>query len=164
MKEWDDEGKRRAQYQGELFALSREQVASSSAIFLRRYMNSKVARRLDREGFLFEACDTETVFQEIEEEFGSSDYGKVKFEREELYWLGYLYRYWSYTRGLSSKQVYQIKKPSELRALYFPYHSLDPEQVIERILETEGEVETTYTEKGKQILRRIMEEGEPYQA
>lgn len=38
----------------------------------------------------------------------------------------------------ASKTLYRIVKPSELQQLYFPYHSLDPAQVIERILEAKG--------------------------
>ena len=58
----------------------------------------------------------------------------VKYNLNELYWIGYLYRYFSYTYNMSSIQVYKIVKPKELRGLYLPYHTLDPSQAIERIL------------------------------
>ena len=48
-------------------------------------------------------------------------------------------------------------KPKNLRKLYYPYHSLDPAQAIERILEGSGSREEDYTEKGVQILRGILE-------
>ena len=70
----------------------------------------------------------------IEEEYGASTYGSVKYNLNELYWIGYLYRYFSYTYNMSSIQVYKIVKPKELRGLYLPYHTLDPSQAIERIL------------------------------
>ena len=74
----------------------------------------------------------------IEEEYGASKYGSVKYNLNELYWIGYLYRYFSYTYNMSSIQVYKIVKPKELRGLYLPYHTLDPSQAIERILEAKG--------------------------
>lgn len=53
-----------------------------------------------------------------------------RYSANELYWIGYLYRYWAYTRECGSKSVYKIIKPGDLKKLYFPYHSLDPAQAI----------------------------------
>ena len=39
------------------------------------------------------------------------------------------------TYELTSPQVYKIVKPKELRGLFLPYHTMDPAQAIERILE-----------------------------
>ena len=36
---------------------------------------------------------------------------------------------------MTSAQVYKIVKPKELRGLFLPYHTMDPAQAIERILE-----------------------------
>lgn len=74
------------------------------------------------------------ILNMIEEDYGASKYGSVKYNLNELYWIGYLYRYFSYTYNMSSIQVYKIVKPKELRGLYLPYHTLDPSQAIERIL------------------------------
>ena len=121
-------------------------------------MNSQVAQRMDLGGFLFEACDVNQIFQEIETEFGKSSYGKEKYSEAELYWIGYMYRYWSYTYQKTSKQVYKIIKPKELRGLYYPYHSLDPAQAIERILEAKGDNEKDLTARGVKIMRKLMKE------
>lgn len=55
-----------------------------------------------------------------------------------MFWIGYIYRYFSYTYQKTSKQVYKIIKPKELRGLFLPYHTMDPAQAIERILEAKG--------------------------
>jgi len=52
-----------------------------------------------------------------------------------MYWIGYIYRYWCFTDTVSSKNLYRRIKPDELRKLYFPYHSMDPGQAVERIKE-----------------------------
>ena len=93
----------------------------------------------------------------IEEEYGASKYGSVKYNLNELYWIGYLYRYFSYTYNMSSIQVYKIVKPKELRGLYLPYHTLDPSQAIERILEAKGYPINEEEELKRQyeIFRRI---------
>ena len=112
---------------------------------------------MDRRGFLLEACDATSILNEVDTQYGPTSYGKERYGREELYWLGYLYRYWTYTYEKSSKQVYKQMKSKDLRKLYYPYHSLDPAQTIERILESRGSKEEDYTEKGVQILRGILE-------
>lgn len=158
MRTFDETGLKLCRIQAELFELSAKKLACSSAIFLRRFMLSKVAARMDQDGFLYEACTKDGILQEIEEEFGETDYGKEKYSTEEMYWMGYLYRYWCYTYEKSSKQVYRLMKPSELRQLYYPYHSLDPAQAIERILESKNLREEDLTQKGVEILRRIIAE------
>jgi hypothetical protein len=39
---------------------------------------------------------------------------------------------------MSSVQVYKVVKPKELRGLFLPYHTMDPAQAIERILEAKN--------------------------
>lgn len=157
MKIIDDIGVKLCRTQGEVFSESAAKAACSSAIFIRRFMNSSFALRLDEGGILTEIFDKNIVFEELEYEFGPSDYGKEKYSIEELYWIGYIYRYWCYTREKTSKQVYKIIKPKELRSLYFPYHSLDPVQAIDRILEAKDMGEDDYTKRGVEILRKIIE-------
>ncbi len=155
MKEFDEYGLKMCQYQGNLFRKSVERTKCSSPIFLRRFMYSKTAERMDKEGFLFEAFSAIDVIEEIENDYGESDYGTIRYSQEELYWIGYIYRYWSYTREISSKALYRLVKPEELRKLYFPYHSLDPGQAIERIMESKGMTEVDYIKRGVEILKRI---------
>jgi len=156
MNSFDDIGLKLCRFQGNLFSLSAEKVACSSAIFIRRFMNSDFASRLDRNGFISEILNEESAFEEIEAEYGKSDFGRETYRSEELYWIGYIYRYWCYTKGKRSKEVYKVIKPGELRGLYLPYHSLDPAQAIERILEAKGLSEEDYTKRGVEILRRII--------
>ena len=156
MRKIDEIGLKLCKMQADVFSASVKETECSSPIFMRRFMNSQVAQRMDLGGFLFEACDTNQIFDEINTEFGESSYGKDKYSEAELYWIGYVYRYWSYTYQKSSKQIYKFIKPKELRGLYYPYHSLDPAQAIERILEAKGVNERDLTAKGVKILRDIM--------
>lgn len=155
MRRMDTYGLKLCKFQAELFQKSIEETACSSGIFVRRFMLSELAKRMDKDGFLFETTDVADALDEIEIEFGASDYGKIKFGREELYWTGYIYRYWSYISGKSSKQLYRIVKPDELRKLYFAYHSLDPEQAIERIKESKGIGEEDDIKRGVEIMRKV---------
>lgn len=156
MRKIDENGLKLCKIQAEVFTVSVTKMDCSSLIFMRRFMNSQVARRLDGEGFLFEACDVNQILEEINTEFGISSYGNEKYSEDELYWIGYIYRYWSYTYEKTSKQIYKIIKPQELCSLYYPYHSLDPAQAIERILEAKGPDEKDLTARGVKIMREIM--------
>lgn len=156
MKKIDEMGLKLCKIQADVFAESVSKTDCSSLVFLRRFLYSSVAKRMDVGGFLFEACDIDEIFREIDAEFGESSYGKEKLAVEELYWIGYIYRYWCYTYEKTSKQIYKIIKPKELRDLYYPYHSLDPAQAIDRILEAKGLREEDMTQKGVQIFRELL--------
>lgn len=157
MRKIDEEGLKLCGLQAEVFANSLTRMQCSSPIFVRRFMNSQVASRMDKKGFLLGTSDSVSILDEVDAQYGPTSYGTERYGREELYWLGYLYRYWAYTYEKSSKQIYKQMKAKKLRSLYFPLHSLDPAQAIERILEGLGSEEEDYTEKGVKILREILE-------
>ncbi len=100
------------------------------------------------------------VLELINEEYGISNYGSVKYTRNEIYWIGYIYRYFASTYEMSSTQVYKIVKPKELRGLFLPYHTMDPAQAIERILEAKNMIVDEEAELKRQyeIFKRIRKE------
>ena len=53
--------------------------------------------------------------------------------------------------------TYKIVKPQELRSLFLPYHTMDPAQAIDRILEAKGLTnDNSYEEKRQfEIFKRI---------
>lgn len=155
MKKFDEFALKLCEYQAKLFSLSTEKTTTSSPIFIRRFMYSNVALRIDTNAFLWEATTENDIFDEITSEFGETSYGKIKFTKNELYWIGYLYRYWAFTHEKSSKQVYKIVKPHELQKLYQPYHTLDPMQAIERIKEAKGIEVQDLIKKGVELLRKL---------
>ena len=101
-------------------------------------MNSKTVKMIDNENILQMNMLLKDIVKQVQEEYKELNQGSVKYTKNEMYWIGYLYRYFSYTHELSSIRVYKIVKPKELRVLFLPYHTLSPEQAIERILEAKG--------------------------
>lgn len=138
MRKIDRDGLLLCELQAKTFENSAESTEMSSEIFIRRFMNSNVASLMDSTDFLQTNIQEKDIMERIEEEYGHSKYGSVKYSKNELYWIGYIYRYYSYTYELSSAQVYRIVKPKELRGLFLPYHTMDPAQAIERILEAKN--------------------------
>lgn len=111
---------------------------TSSPIFVRRFMNSKIVTHLDSRLFLSEANSELDVYWELEKEYGPFDFGQLKYPKEVLHWMGYLYRYWACTYNYTSKQLYKIIPAKELAELYYGYHSLSIPQAIERIMEAKN--------------------------
>ncbi len=157
MKKIDSDGLLLCEIQAKTFENSIEMTQSSSEIFIRRFMNSKIVKTMDNCSLLDMTLQSKDLLILIEEQYGVSRYGKEKYSHNEMYWIGYLYRYFSYIYELSSLQVYKIIKPKELRELYLPYHTLDPAQAIERILEAKGMLYDEEVELKRQyeIFKRI---------
>lgn len=145
--------------QGKIFEQSVTSEECSSSIFIRRYMNSKFVSRMDNLTFINESMTIEEIFEELDIEYGKTSYGKIKFSVNEMYWIGYIYRYLSYVYQIDSKNAYKIIKGTELRHLFFAYHSLAPMNAIDRILEAKSIVldkdNHQLTKEGVEILRRI---------
>ncbi|MDY2613187.1 MAG: antitoxin [Lachnospiraceae bacterium] len=157
MKKIDRDGLLLCELQAKAFEISIDMTSTSSEIFIRRFMNSRIAKTIDNGAVLQTNMQSKDILNRIEEQYGTSEYGSVKYTHNEMYWIGYLYRYFSYTYALSSVQVYKIIKPKELRGLFLPYHTMDPAQAIERILEAKGILLDDEAELKRQyeIFRRI---------
>ncbi len=138
MKKITKDGLLLCELQATAFENSLNKMESSSEIFIRRFMNSEIAKRLDDKSIIESNIQANDILERLDEEYGKSDYGSVKYTPNEIYWIGYIYRYFAITYELASTQVYKIVKPKELRGLFLPYHTLDPAQAIERILEAKG--------------------------
>ena len=158
-REMDQVGLLLCDVQGIIFEQSVTSEECSSNIFIRRFMNSKFVSRMDNLTFINESMTIEEIFKEIDMEYGKTSYGKIKFSINEMYWIGYIYRYLCYVYQIDSKNAYKIIKGTELRYLFFAYHSLDPMNAIDRILEAKSIIldkdNHQLTKEGVEILRRI---------
>ena len=143
--------------QVEVFESSIDKMDTSSEIFIRRFMKSEIAKRLDNESVLESNIQANDILDLINEEYGISNYGSEKYTRNEIYWIGYIYRYFAFTYVMTSAQVYKLVKPKELRGVFLPYHTMDPSQAIERILEAKGMLtdEKEELERQYEIFKRI---------
>lgn len=157
MKKISKDGLLLCEFQAEVFENSVNKMDTSSGIFIRRFMKSEIAKQFDNESILESNIQANDVLELINEEYGVSNYGSEKYTRNEIYWIGYIYRYFAFTYDLTSARVYKIVKPKELRSLFLPYHTMDPSQAIERILEAKGVVndETEELKHQYEIFKRI---------
>ena len=157
MKKIDRDGLLLCELQATAFENSIDKMDSSSEIFIRRFMKSNIAKRMDDKSVLDSNLQAKDILQLVDEEYGVSHYGTVKYTHNEMYWIGYIYRYFAITYEFTSARVYKIIKPKELRELFLPYHTLAPSQAIERILEAKGLLldEEAELQRQYEIFRRI---------
>ena len=157
MKELDKDGRVLCELQGKIFERSAKEYTTSSAVFVRRYMNSDYAARMDREGFADRPTDVQDAFDSLDEQYGASQYGSLVYAQDELFWIGYIYRCWAYSYELSSKAVYKMSNVREMHSVYYAYHTLDPLQAIQRLMEAKGFSfrEEEQIAEGVKILRKI---------
>ena len=66
MKKIDSLGLKICSYQAVLFEKSIKMAECSSKIFIRRFMNSELAKRMDNVGFIFDSLDIADAVNEIE--------------------------------------------------------------------------------------------------
>ena len=74
MKTIDADGRALCKLQAQAFEASLG-LSCASAVFVRRFMNSDVVRRIDDGGFLSESNSPEGIVAEVEVQYGRSDYG-----------------------------------------------------------------------------------------
>lgn len=156
MREFDSDGLLLAIFQGKLFEESVSMTAYSSPIFLRRFKYSQSTKELDNRNPALLDLNRSIFFKNIEEEYGESEYGGEKYDPSTMHWLGYIYRYICYTRQCSTKFIFNLIPPSELKDHYYVYHTQSEEWVINRILEIKGLNESIF-DKNERMKKRLLE-------
>ena len=126
------------QMQGHLFELSAEQGYDSEA-FVKAFMNSDIAVDLDKTFNHAQWAGEEYLLSRLAEEYPEAIKKGTLYDAETLYWSGYLYRYWHFYTGESSKAIYKQAPVTVMKRVYLPYHALSIEMAIDRLKETYAE-------------------------
>ena len=134
MRDFDHNGLLLAEYQGKLFEKSRD-LNCYTGIFIRRFLHSDLLEKLDSNNPSTLSLDVNDGINSILEQFGESEYGKNKFSAGSLFWIGYLYRYISYTREVSTKFIAKVFNYKKMDEVYYTFHTQDPEWCIQNLLE-----------------------------
>ena len=117
--------------QGRLFKLS-AQRGISSAEFIKVFMKSATAKALDSTYNRMQWAGEEYLLEEVIDEAGDrfEKPGEV-YAEELIYWIGYIYRYWHYVAGESSKEIIKLAPAKVMRQNYERLYMITPEEVIE---------------------------------
>ena len=143
MKTFDHDGLLLAEYQGKIFERSTE-LRCSTAVFLRRFLHSDLLKKMDMNDVTSLSLDANEAIESIQNQFGESDYGKVKYSKNSMFWIGYIYRYISYTRGVATKFVMRLFPYKQLNDVYYSFHTQDPEWCVHSLLEMNDQSEDVF--------------------
>ncbi|MCR4682347.1 MAG: hypothetical protein K5647_03330 [Clostridiales bacterium] len=124
--------------QGQLFELAAERGYASEA-FIKSYMMSSVAADMDKEFHHVQWAGKAYILSRMEEELSGmlTKSGGI-YDNETLYWTGYIYRYWHFYTGESSREIYKQAPAGTMNAVYLMYHTMSPELAIDRLKEASG--------------------------
>lgn len=121
--------------QGRLFELSGEKQLPSAS-FIKAFMISETAKDLDSRYNRMQWMGEEYLLEEIISAAGDtlSGTGEV-YQKDILYWIGYLYRYWHYYTAESSAKILRQASPATMKRNYMMFHTMDPVLAIEDLKE-----------------------------
>jgi hypothetical protein len=117
--------------QGRLFENAKEY---NSEDFIKKFMNSEVARHLDSPYNKLQWMGEEYLLEELKDEKDICITGE-KYNPNVMYWIGYLYRYWVGSRNLASKKIYRYAPAKTMKRNYMIFHTFDPEVAIDDLIE-----------------------------
>ncbi len=125
--------------QGQLFELAAERRYASEA-FVKAFMTSQVSADMDKEFHHVQWAGKAYILSRMEDELSAqlSKDGEI-YDKEALYWMGYIYRYWSFYTGESSKEIYKQAPAKTMNIVYLMYHTMSPELAIDRLKESYSE-------------------------
>ena len=153
MKNFDHNGLLLAEYQGKLFEKSTE-LDCSTGIFLRRFLHSDLLEKLDTNQPSLVSLDVNDGINSILEQFGNTDYGKEKYSGSSMFWMGYMYRYISYTREIRTRFLMELLDYRQMNDVYYSFHTQDPEWCIQNLLEINDLSEVVFDKNRR--LQEIM--------
>ena len=119
--------------QGRLFELSGAN-GYDSVTFIKAFMTSEVAKGLDSKFNRMQWAGEEYLLAEIADNAELTK-GSTVYDKEVLYWAGYLYRFWHFATGEDSKDIYRQAPAETMSRNWLIFHTLAPEVAIEDLKE-----------------------------
>lgn len=78
----------------------------------------------------------EYLLEELLDECGNTiEKTNKTITKDQIYWIGYIYRYWHYYKNENSKNIYKQAPYETMRINYLMFHTTNPELAIDDLLE-----------------------------
>lgn len=120
--------------QGRLFELALKN-GYDCPMFIEAFMNSRAAAALDDVYDRLQWAGEEYILEELNDETGGLKKAGSVFNREVMYWTGYIYRYWHYYTGQCSREIYRIADAGTMNECWLGFHTLDAVMAIDDLIE-----------------------------
>ena len=105
-----------------------------SATFIKAFMTSETAKGLDSKYNRLQWAGEEYLLAEVIDSAKLTPGGKV-YDKETLFWSGYLYRFWHFATGEDSREIYKQAPAETMNRNWLIFHTLAPEVAIEDLKE-----------------------------
>ena len=100
-------------------------------------MTSQISKDIEKDYNHLQWAGKAYILSKMEDELGSKLFkDNDTYDSEVLYWIGYIYRYWNYYTGESSKEIYKQASAKTMKSVYYSYHTMSPQMAIDRLKET----------------------------
>jgi len=116
--------------QGKLFELSL-QKGFASGNFITLFMRSKCAADYDMSYNRLQWMGEEYILEELIDECGDKLVQGELYSEDQMFWIGYTYRYWHFLTGESSKKIVAQAPAKIMRGGYAGFHTQAMELAIE---------------------------------
>lgn len=116
--------------QGRLFELALKNKYDCPA-FIKTFMNSQAAAALDDIYDRLQWAGEEYILEELEDETKGLEKAGIIYNKEVMYWIGYIYRYWHYYTNEDSREIYKIADAKTMNECWLGFHTLDVEMAID---------------------------------
>lgn len=120
--------------QGRLFELSAEKYDSYS--FIKEFMKSDVAKALDSTYNRMQWAGEEYLLEELASKTNivPANHNNV-LPTDVLFWIGYVYRYWHFYTGESSRKIISQASAETMSVNYKMFHTMDPSMAVDNLKE-----------------------------
>jgi hypothetical protein len=119
--------------QGRLFELSLKKNLDSTD-FAEKFMTGKTCEFIDMPYDRLQWAGEEYILENLLEESAVRPAGEL-YGREEMFWMGYVYRYRHLLTGESSRAIYAQTDARLMKECYPGFHTLDVAMAIEDLKE-----------------------------
>ena len=102
-----------------------------SFYFVKNFMYMEETKSLDMLSYDIGGLSREDLYQLAKNK--TKMRGGQVFTEEQMHWIGYFYRTYSYLLNIRSSHLFSMIPISYLRNVYNPYHSLDIRKAIEKV-------------------------------
>ncbi|MCL2165044.1 MAG: hypothetical protein FWH55_11805 [Oscillospiraceae bacterium] len=102
--------------------------------FVYKFMHSKTCEYLDLSYDRLQWAGEEYVMENLLDETTIRPVGE-RYSKEELFWTGYVYRYWHLLSGESGREIYNQASARRMKDCYLGFHTLDVAMAIDDLKE-----------------------------
>ena len=112
--------------------------------FAAAFMASEAAEGLDADYDRMQWAGEAYILESVVRESGLKPdaAGRRSCDREAIFWAGFIYRFWNFKTGETSRDIYRIADYRTMDRAYAGYHTLSCDMAVDRLKEDQTRVGT----------------------